>query len=54
MTIHVEVITLIVKSKTLTLKSGLCDYSDAYILVNAAITVPNTAPARAAASNTKI
>ena len=35
------------------LGSGLCDYSDAYILVSATITVPNTAAARAAAKNRK-
>ena len=31
------------KFKTSMLKSGLCDYSDAYILVKGTITVPNTA-----------
>ena len=35
------------------LRSRLCNYSDAYILVSATITDPNTAPARAAANNTK-
>ena len=34
------------------LRSSLCDYSDAYILVSATITVPNTAAA-AAANNRK-
>ena len=33
------------------LKSSLCDYSDAYILVKGAITVPNTAAADANANN---
>ena len=42
---HVERITLIVKLKTSMLRSSLCDYSDAYILVSATITVPNTAAA---------
>ena len=31
-----------VKFKTLMLRSSICDYSDAYILVNATITVRNT------------
>ena len=35
------------------LRSILCDYSDAYILVSATITVPNTAAAGAAANNIK-
>ena len=34
------------------LKSGLCDYSDVHILVKGTITVNNTAPADADASNT--
>ena len=34
-----------VKFKTTTLKSSLCDYSDAYILVKENITVNNTAAA---------
>ena len=42
-----------IKFKTSMLRSILCDYSDAYILVSAAITVPNTATAEAAASNIK-
>ena len=33
------------------LKSSLCDYSDAYILVKGTITVPNTAGANADANN---
>ena len=37
--------------KTTMLKSSLCDYSDAYILVKRTITVPNTADANADASN---
>ena len=35
------------------LRSSLCDYSDAYLLVSAAITVPNTAAPVAAANNRK-
>ena len=35
------------------LRSSLCDYSDAYILVSATITVPKTAAAGAAANNRK-
>ena len=34
------------------LRSGLCDYSDAYILVKGNITVNNTAAGGAAANNT--
>ena len=34
------------------LRSSLCDYSDAYILVKGSITVNNTAAERAAANNT--
>ena len=34
------------------LRSSLCDYSDAYILVKGNITVNNTAAAGAAANNT--
>ena len=30
------------KFKTLMLRSSLCDYSDAYILVKGTVTVPNT------------
>ena len=41
------------KSKTSMLRSSSCDYSDAYILVSATITVPNTAAAGAAANNRK-
>ena len=37
--------------KTTMLKSSLCDYSDAYILVKGTITVPNTAAADADANN---
>ena len=40
-----------IKFKTTTLKSTLCDYSDAYILVKRTITVDNTAAAPAAANN---
>ena len=41
-----------IKFKTSMLKSSLCDYSDAYILVKGTITVNNTAAAGAAANNT--
>ena len=40
-----------IKFKTSTLKSSLCDYSDAYMLVSATITVPNTAAAAEAVAN---
>ena len=42
-----------IKFKTTMLKSSLCDYSDAYILVKATISVNNTAAQGAAANNTK-
>ena len=41
-----------IKSKTTMLKSSLCDYTDAYILVKVTITVNNTAAADADANNT--
>ena len=41
-----------IKFKTTMLKSSLCDYSDAYILVKETITVNNTAAQGAAANNT--
>ena len=41
-----------IKFKTTMLKSSLCDYSDAYILVKGIITVNNTAAAGANANNT--
>ena len=41
-----------IKFKTTMLKSSLCDYSDAYILVTGTITVNNTAAQGAAANNT--
>ena len=41
-----------IKFKTSMLRSSLCDYSDAYILVKANITVNNTAVDGAAANNT--
>ena len=40
------------KFKASMLRSSLCDYSDAYILVKGNITVNNTASATAAANNT--
>ena len=41
-----------IKFKTSMLRSSLCDYSDAYILVKGNIAVNNTAGAGAAANNT--
>ena len=41
-----------IKFKTTMLKSSLCGYSDAYILVKGTITVNNTAAQGAAANNT--
>ena len=41
-----------IKFKTTMLKSSLCDYGDAYILVKGTITVNNTAAADADANNT--
>ena len=41
-----------IKFKTTMLKSSLCDYSDAYILVKGTITVDDTSTAGAAANNT--
>ena len=41
-----------IKFKTTMLKSSLCDYSDAYILVKGTISVDNTAAAGANANNT--
>ena len=41
-----------IKFKTTILKSSLCDYSDAYILVKGTISVNNTADADAAVNNT--
>ena len=41
-----------IKFKTTILKSSLCDYSDAYILVKGTITVNNTAAADTDANNT--
>ena len=38
--------------KTSMIKSDLCHYSDAYILVKETITVPNAAAAGAAVNNT--
>ena len=40
-----------IKLKTTMLKSSLCDYSDAYIIVKGTITVNNTAADGAAANN---
>ena len=36
---HLELITPIAKFKTSILKSGLCDYSDAFILVKGAMAI---------------
>ena len=41
-----------IKFKTTMVKSSLCDYSDAYILVKGTITDNNTAAADAHANNT--
>ena len=41
-----------IRFKTSMLRSSLCDYSDAHILVKGNITVNNTADASAAANNT--
>ena len=41
-----------IKFKTSILRSSLCDYSDAYIIVKGNITVNNNAGASAAANNT--
>ena len=41
-----------IRFKTTMLKSSLCDYSDAYILVKGTIAVNNTAAADADANNT--
>ena len=41
-----------IKSKTSMLKSSLCDYSDAYVLVKGTSTVNNNTAAAAAANNT--
>ena len=41
-----------IRFKTSMLRSSLCDYSDAYILVKGNITVNNTAAAGAAVNNT--
>ena len=43
-----------IKFKTTTLKSSLCDYSDAYSLVKGTITGSNTAAADADANNTNL
>ena len=40
-----------IKFKTSMIRSSLCDYSDAYILVKVTITVPNTAAQGAAVNN---
>ena len=42
----------LIRFKTAMLRSSLCDYSDAYILVKGNITVNNNAGAGAAANNT--
>ena len=41
-----------IKFRTTMLKSSLCDYSDAYVVVKGTITVNNTAAADADANNT--
>ena len=42
----------LIRFKTVMLRSSLCDYSDAYILVKGNVTVNNTAADGAAANNT--
>ena len=42
----------LIRFKTAMLRSSLCDYSDAYILVKGNVTVNNTAAEGAAANNT--
>ena len=44
--------TILMPELNLILKSSLCDYTDAYVLVKGNITVNNTAGAGAAANNT--
>ena len=44
----------LIRFKTAMLRSSLCDYSDAYILVKGNITVNNTAAEGAAVDNTNI
>ena len=41
-----------IKFKTSIIRSGLCDYSDSFILVKGTITVPNTTAAGAAVNKT--
>ena len=41
-----------IRFRTTIMRSNLCDYCDAYILVKGTITVPNTAAAGAAVNNT--
>ena len=41
-----------IRFKTSVVRSNLCDYSDSYILAKGAMTVPNTAAAGTAGSNT--
>ena len=41
-----------IRFKTSIIRSNLCNYSDAYILVKGTITVPNTAAAGAPVNNT--
>ena len=43
-----------IKFKNSMLRSSLCDYSDAYILVSPTITVPNTVAVGSAANNGNI
>ena len=43
-----------IKLKTSMLKSSLCDYSDAYIFVRRAITIPNTGAVAALSNRKKI
>ena len=43
-----------IKLKTSMLKSSLCDYSDTYIFVRRAITIPNTGAVAALSNRKKI
>ena len=43
-----------IKFKTSMIRSNLCDYSGAYILVRGTITVPNTAAAYVAVNKTNL
>ena len=50
--IHTMLIAMLIKFKTAMLKSSLCDYSGAYILVKLTIAINNTTAADADVNNT--